>query len=191
MIKSFIKLLCSLCLALTYTCVQAAEPKVLLKTDLGNIEIELFPALSPVTVENFLAYVDKGFYDGLIFHRVGPNVMVQTGGKRFDFTDKEPGEPIVNESANGLLNKPGTVAMARLPDPDSATSQFYINIADNTHLNPKKDKAGYTVFGKVVSGMDVVIAISEEETGLYKAYPNAPNVPVRILKATRLTPSQL
>lgn len=162
------------------------NPKVKLTTDLGEIVIELYPALAPVTVANFLGYVNEHFYDGLLFHRVVPNFMIQTGGKRFDFTEKEPKEPIVNESANGLLNKPGTIAMARLPDPDSATSQFYINIADNTHLNPKKDKPGYTVFGKVIDGMDVVKAISVEETGLYKKFPNAPNVPVRILKARTL-----
>ncbi len=179
----------SLLLLLVIPCPSYAvdsDPRVKLSTDMGDIVVELYPALAPVTVANFLNYVDNRFYDGLIFHRVVPGFMIQTGGKRFDFTDKEPNEPIVNESANGLLNKPGTLAMARLSDPDSATSQFFINLADNRHLDPKKKKPGYTVFGKVIQGMDVAIAISKQTTGLYKKFPKAPNVPIRILKARRL-----
>lgn len=164
----------------------AANPKVDLKTDLGTIRIELFTEKAPGTVKNFLGYVDSGFYDGVIFHRVIPGFMAQTGGLTFDFQKKETGEPIANESANGLRNTRGTLAMARHSDPNTATSQFFINLANNSHLDASEEKPGYTVFGKVIEGMEVVDKIAAEPQGLYRAYPNAPNVPVRILKAERL-----
>ncbi|MGL6160797.1 peptidylprolyl isomerase [Microbulbifer sp.] len=167
----------------------AENPQVELQTDLGGIQLELYKDKAPATVENFLAYVDSGFYNGVIFHRVIPGFMVQTGGMTFDFQKKETREPVANESANGLKNLRGTVAMARLNDPDSATAQFFINLVNNGHLDAQKDKPGYTVFGKVVKGMGVVDKIVAEPRGLYRAFPAAPNTPVRILKAKRLKQS--
>ncbi|SHE86157.1 peptidyl-prolyl cis-trans isomerase A (cyclophilin A) [Microbulbifer donghaiensis] len=164
----------------------ADNPQVELKTDLGTIQIELFEEKAPATVENFLAYLDSGFYNGVIFHRVIPDFMVQTGGHTFDFQLKETREPVTNESANGLKNLRGTLAMARKDDPDSATSQFFINLKHNSHLDATEDKAGYTVFGRVTQGMDVVDKILAEPRGLYRAFPQAPNVPVRILTAKRI-----
>ncbi|WP_193161083.1 peptidylprolyl isomerase [Microbulbifer hainanensis] len=164
----------------------ANNPHVELKTDLGTLQVELYPDKAPATVKNFLAYVDSGFYNGVIFHRVIPGFMAQTGGYTFDFQLKKTGEPVANESDNGLHNVRGTLAMARKNDPDSASSQFFINLVDNTRLDGEKDKPGYTVFGKVTEGMDVVDKITEEPRGLYRAFPDAPNVPVRILNARRI-----
>ncbi|SDZ89027.1 peptidylprolyl isomerase [Microbulbifer marinus] len=164
----------------------ADNPRVELKTDLGTIQVELFDDKAPATVENFLAYLDSGFYNGVIFHRVIPDFMVQTGGHTFDFQLKETREPVVNESSNGLKNLRGTLAMARKEDPDSATSQFFINLKHNDHLDAAEDKPGYTVFGQVIEGMDVVEKIVEEPRGLYRTFPQAPNVPVRILNAKRI-----
>lgn len=158
------------------------SPKVELKTDLGIITLELFPEKAPETVENFLRYCNDGFYAGTIFHRVIPGFVVQTGGMTFDYVKKETRDPVVNESQNGLRNRRGTVAMARLPDPDSATSQFFINLNNNTHLDATKDAPGYTVFGRVTDGMDVVKKITEEPQGKYR--PQAPDMPIRILGVT-------
>lgn len=162
------------------------NPRVMLKTDLGEIIIELYPKKAPQTVANFLAYVNDRFYDGLIFHRVIPGFVVQTGGYSFDFVEKPTREPVVNESHNGLKNRLGTVAMARHSDPDSATSQFFINMRNNPHLDAKKKKPGYTVFGKVVQGMDVAKLITKEPRGMYRKFTDAPNVPVRVLTAKQL-----
>lgn len=166
----------------------AANPKVELKTDLGVIVVEVFEDKAPITAKNFLDYVDAGFYDGTIFHRVIPNFVVQGGGFTFDFQRKPTRAPIKNESDNGLRNNYGTLSMARLSDPDSATSQFFINVnlRGNPHLDPQKGKPGYAVFAKVVEGIDVVDAITHEPRGKIRAFPEAPNVPVRILKATRV-----
>lgn len=164
----------------------ASNPQVELKTDLGTIRVELYPEQAPATVENFLTYVDSGFYNGTIFHRVIPGFVAQTGGLTFDFQKKETREPVVNESDNGLKNQRGTLAMARLSDPDSATSQFYINLKHNSNLDAQPDKPGYTVFGKVTAGMEVVDKIVEEPRGLYRSFPQAPNTPVRILTAKRV-----
>lgn len=158
---------------------------VAVKTDLGTFVIELYPKQAPVTVKNFLNYVDKKFYDGTIFHRVVPGFVVQGGGMTFDFAEKPTEQPIKNESNNGLGNDYKTVAMARQTDPDSATSQFYINLKNNEGLNGTDTKPGYTVFGKVVAGMEVVEKIADEPRGMYKAFPEAPNYAVRILTATR------
>lgn len=159
-----------------------AHPLVKLETDVGPIVLELFEDKAPITVANFLRYVDDGFYNGTIFHRVIPGFMIQGGGLTFDFVEKDTHDPIVNESDNGLLNLAGTVAMARTFDPDSATSQFYINVANNTHL----DDAGYAVFGKVREGWETIDAILELPRGLYPEYPHAPTEMVRILRASRL-----
>lgn len=165
----------------------ADNPKVLLETDAGNITIELFAEKSPITVENFLSYLRRGYYDGVLFHRVLADYMIQSGGYTFDFSEKKKREPIVSEVSNGLKNLSGTLAMARKKDPDSATSEFFINLKDNSNLDPSDEKPGHTVFGKVVKGMDIVKSISLAETGLYKKYPNAPNEMIRILKATEIT----
>ncbi|WP_444933849.1 peptidylprolyl isomerase [Microbulbifer sp. JTAC008] len=167
----------------------AQNPQVKLETDLGVIRIELYAKQAPVTVENFLVYTDSGFYDGIIFHRVVPGFVVQAGGFTFDFQRKETREAIANESANGLQNLRGTLSMARTNDPDSATSQFFINLVDNTRLDASEDKPGYAVFGKVIEGMDIVEKIEREPRGLYRRHPEAPNTPIRILSAKRITTS--
>ncbi|MCB2171429.1 peptidylprolyl isomerase [archaeon] len=144
---------------------------VVLETSLGDIEVELNAEKAPVTVENFLTYVNAGWYDGLCFHRVMFGFVVQGGGFEPDGTFKNTMEPIEIESDNGLSNLNGTIAMARSTEPDSATSQFYFNINDNTALDyVDEENPGYTVFGKVVSGMDVVMDITRAETGLHEVY---------------------
>ncbi len=160
-----------------------AEKTVSLKTDLGTIVIALFEQEAPASVANFLNYVNSGYYDGTIIHRIEPNFLIQGGGFTFDFQRKPPNEPVINEAANGLLNVRGTVAMARKNDPDSATSQFFINLQHNTTLDRDENRAGYTVFGEVIEGMDVIDAISQVETGRYQAFPTAPNEMVQILSA--------
>lgn len=160
-----------------------------LVTDLGDIEIELYPDKAPATVANFITYAEQGFYNGTIFHRIKPGFVVQGGGYTFDFVKKETRDPVVNESNNHLKNRKGTLAMARLADPDSATSQFFINLGNNRHLDADRDDPGYTVFGQVMDGMSVVDAIADEPLGLYKAFPDAPNTPVRILQVRLLPPA--
>ncbi len=163
------------------------NPQVVLETSKGRIVLELFPDRAPKTVDNFLGYVRWGHYDGTIFHRVIPNFMIQGGGITPDMKEKSTGLPIDNEADNGLKNRRGTVAMARTPDPHSATAQFFINTKDNRSLDHKAKTPtgwGYTVFGKVVEGMDVVDAISQVKTGTKGDYENVPVEPVIILKAT-------
>lgn len=159
------------------------NPRVELETDLGTIELVLYADKAPKTVDNFLAYVDSGFYDGTIFHRVIPGFMAQGGGFTFDFQEKPTRDPVENESANGLSNARATIAMARTNDPNSATAQFYINLVDNSRLDGSAERPGYTVFGKVLLGMSVVQQIAAEPRGQHRAFPDAPNMPVRILKA--------
>ena len=156
--------------------------KVKLQTTAGDIVLELDAAKAPKTVDNFLQYVKAGHYDGTIFHRVIDNFMIQGGGMTADRREKETRAPIPLESRNGLLNERGTVAMARTPDPDSATAQFFINVKDNAFLNQAqaRDGNGYAVFGKVISGMDVVDRIKVQPTGP----GDFPNAPVVIKKAT-------
>ncbi len=138
---------------------------VIFKTNLGDIILELFPENAPITVQNFVQYVRDGFYDGTIFHRVISSFVVQGGGYTLDFKKKSTRPPIKNESNNGLSNMRGTIAMARTMDPHSATSQFFINLVDNTRLDYANGKYGYTVFGKVIQGMDVVDKIAQIPTG--------------------------
>ncbi|WP_295799573.1 peptidylprolyl isomerase [uncultured Microbulbifer sp.] len=186
-LRNALGILCS-ALLLTFSLTASAitnNPRVVLETDLGSIELVLFADKAPVTVENFLAYVDSGFYDGTIFHRVIPGFMAQGGGYTFDFQEKPTRAPIKNESDNGLSNERGTIAMARTDDPNSATSQFFINLVDNSRLDGGTGKAGYTVFGKVLLGMSVVQQIAAEPRGQFKSFPDAPNAAVRILKARR------
>lgn len=186
------KLLLGFLIVLAPGILSAAEkvenPRVLLETDLGTMTIELYPKEAPKTVKNFLTYVDKGFYNGTIFHRVVTDFVVQGGGFTFDFKRKETDPPVANESDNGLKNLAATLSMARTSDPDSATSQFFINLRDNPHLDPRNGQPGYAVFGKVVDGFDVAKKIEQEPRGMYRnsGFPEAPNYPIRIIKASRL-----
>jgi peptidyl-prolyl cis-trans isomerase A (cyclophilin A) len=141
------------------------SPVVILTTSLGVIKIELNPEKAPITVENFLGYVDDGFYDGTIFHRVIPNFMVQGGGMTADGAQKKTKAAIKNEADNGLLNERGTIVMARTQAKDSATAQFFINVVDNAVLNHGGRDFGYAVFGKVTEGMDVADKIAAVKTG--------------------------
>lgn len=142
---------------------------VVLQTNLGDITLELYTDKAPETVKNFVTYVNLGFYDGTVFHRVINGFMIQGGGYTQDLQRKETREPIKNESDNGLSNKEGTIAMARLPQPDTATAQFFINVADNSRLDySARDgnvRWGYAVFGRVTDGMDVVNEIKAVDTG--------------------------
>jgi peptidyl-prolyl cis-trans isomerase A (cyclophilin A) len=163
---------------------QNAAPRVALDTSEGRIVIELAPKESPKTVENFLAYVKSGHYDGTVFHRVIPTFMIQAGGFSPDMAERPTRPPIALESQNGLKNARGTVAMARRGDPNSATSQFFINVVDNPRLDyPNPDGNGYAVFGKVVEGMDVVDRIKAVPTGARGPHQNVPINPVTIKSA--------
>lgn len=161
-------------------------PRVEMQTSAGKIVIELYPKEAPLTVANFLKYVDDGFYNGTIFHRVVPGFVVQGGGYTFDFQKKATREPIKNESDNDLKNLQGTLSMARTPAVDSATAQFFISINDNPNLDYAKGKHGYAVFGKVIEGFEVVKKIEKEPRGQHRAHPEAPNYPVIIEKAVRI-----
>jgi peptidyl-prolyl cis-trans isomerase A (cyclophilin A)/peptidyl-prolyl cis-trans isomerase B (cyclophilin B) len=145
------------------------NPKVLIKTSMGDITAELYADKAPKSVENFLQYARDGFYNGTIFHRVINNFMIQGGGFTADLRQKPTRPSIPNEAKNGLSNKRGTLAMARTPDPNSATAQFFINVVDNRNLDFKSDERaemwGYAVFGNVISGMEVVDQIKAVETG--------------------------
>jgi cyclophilin family peptidyl-prolyl cis-trans isomerase len=161
-----------------------ANTIVKMQTTLGDITIELDAGAAPITVKNFLEYVNDGYYNGTIFHRVIKGFMVQGGGMTKDMQSKASNDPIVNEASNGLKNKRGTLAMARTNDPDSASSQFFINHADNDFLDyrgPGPDKIGYAVFGKVTQGMDVVDKIAAVKTGRKGHYDDVPTTPVEIV----------
>jgi cyclophilin family peptidyl-prolyl cis-trans isomerase len=160
-----------------------ANPKVLIKTNFGDITVELDEKAAPKTVDNFLTYVLDGFFNGTIFHRVIPGFMIQGGGFTADFVQKPTRAPIKNEAANGLLNKKGTIAMARTSDVDSATAQFFINTADNAFLNHRRkttDEFGYCVFGWVTEGMDVVGKIEKVATTQKGMHSDVPANPVII-----------
>ena len=140
------------------------NPVVVLDTTMGTIKVEVFNDKAPITAKNFIDYVTSGFYNGTIFHRVMPNFVVQGGGYPPDMSRKPTKPPIKNESSNGLKNVRGSLSMARYTDPDSATSQFFINLKDNTNLDPTPGQAGYAVFAKVIEGMDVVDKIAQVKT---------------------------
>lgn len=169
------KLLLGAALALLITIsAQAADPRVVMKTNVGDIVIELYPEKAPATVENFLRYVNDGFYSGTIFHRVINGFMIQGGGFTGDYVQKPVRESIKNEAANGLKNRIGSIAMARTQQPHSATAQFFVNVADNHFLDfsaPTLRGFGYTVFGQVVKGMDVVNKIAATPTGAGGPFP--------------------
>lgn len=166
-----------------------AATQVVFVTNKGNFTIELYPEKAPKTVENFLAYVNEGFYEGTIFHRVINNFMIQGGGFERDLFEKPTKAPIKNESNNGLKNEMGTVAMARTSDPDSATAQFFINLKNNKFLDytsPEPDRIGYCVFGKVVSGIDVVKSIGVTPTGYVARFSDVPIQPIKIISVKLL-----
>nr|XP_061811793.1 peptidyl-prolyl cis-trans isomerase cyp18-like [Nerophis lumbriciformis] len=174
---------------------ESTGPRVRLETSLGSFVIELNEDKAPLTAANFLAYVDSGFFEGTVFHRVIPDFMVQGGGFSADLVKKDTSAAIQNEAKNGLDNDRGTVAMARTPNPHSATAQFFVNLVDNDFLNhanqqgehPAQSGWGYAVFGKVVEGMDTVDAIAAVKTSNRGRMANVPVEPVLITKASRLT----
>lgn len=153
---------------------------VTMQTNHGDITIELFPDEAPISVENFLGYVDQGFYDGTIFHRVIAGFMIQCGGFTAEMQQKTTGPPITNEADNGLKNERGTLAMARTSDPNSATSQFFINLEDNAFLDHGVRDFGYAVFGRVAKGMGVVDEIAAVDTGARGPHRDIPVAPVLI-----------
>lgn len=164
------------------------NPKVLFETTAGDILVELYPDKAPVTVENFLKYVDDGFYDNTIFHRVIPGFMIQGGGLDIKMKEKDTRDGIKNEADNGLKNERGSIAMARTMDPHSASAQFFINLKDNDFLDyraPTPDGWGYAVFGKVIDGMDVVDKIAKAKTGSVGHYDDVPKDSILITKASR------
>lgn len=165
----------------------AKNDHVVIETSMGEIEVELFSDKAPVTVKNFLSYVDKKFYNETIFHRVINNFMIQGGGFDKNFKQKATQAPIKNEANNGLSNTPGTLAMARTGDPHSATAQFFINVAENQFLDHKGENSagwGYAVFGKVTSGMHVVNRIKAVKTGSLNGHQDVPMDTV-LIKAIR------
>ena len=164
---------------------QGAAPRVKIATSMGDIVVQLDPAKAPKTVENFLAYVQDKHYDGTVFHRVIDGFMIQGGGFTADMKQKPTKAPIALEASNGLKNDTYTIAMARTGDPNSATSQFFINVKDNAMLNaPSPDGHGYAVFGKVVEGTQVVDKIKAVTTANKGPYQNVPATPVVIQSAT-------
>lgn len=166
--------------------VERHNPMVKLTTSMGDITVELYPDKAPASVANFLAYAKDGFFGGTVFHRVIPGFMIQGGGLNKDLHPKATKDPVRNEADNGLKNDKYTLAMARTPDPHSATAQFFINVADNEFLNfaAKTPQGwGYTVFGKVVEGQDVVDKIAAVPTGRKGYHEDVPTTPVLIEKA--------
>ena len=189
-LKSLLTALLTCAVALSFGSGAEAVQKpvrVKLTTTMGDIILELYPDKAPVTVANFLQYVKDGFYNGTVFHRVIDGFMIQGGGLDANLQKKPTRAPIQNEADNGLKNEPYTIAMARTSDPNSATSQFFINVADNKSLNHRAQTAtdwGYTVFGGVVQGKDVVDKIKAVSTGTQGMYENVPQTPVVITQAT-------
>ena len=159
------------------------------ETSHGGFTVELFTAEAPVTVENFLKYVDDGFFDGTIFHRIVPGFVIQGGGLTADFANKKTRAPIRNEAKNGLKNTRGSLSMARTSDVNSATSQFFVNLKDNGFLDHGPRDFGYAVFGRVSDGMEVIDKIARVGTGTRKGYQDAPLEDVVIVSARRLAPA--
>lgn len=155
------------------------------ETTHGGFTIELFERDAPLTVANFLQYVDDGFFDGTIFHRIVPGFVIQGGGLTADFGQKRTRDPVKNEADNGLLNERGTLSMARTNAPHSATSQFFVNLVDNAFLDYRPGNHGYAVFGRVTEGMDVIDKIAAVRTGRRQGYTDAPMEDVVITSARR------
>jgi cyclophilin family peptidyl-prolyl cis-trans isomerase len=180
-----------ICLAVLLAPLAAAQetslpnPQVVIKTSEGDITLRLFRDKAPLTVDNFLAYVDAGFYNGTIFHRVIPNFMIQGGGFLPDMTEKATNDPVPNESKNRLHNTRGTIAMARTNDPDSATAQFFINQRNNLSLDWAPGRDGYTVFGEVILGMNIVDFIATAPTGKVGTLGDVPLQPIVITEIVR------
>jgi peptidyl-prolyl cis-trans isomerase A (cyclophilin A) len=175
-------------LSMTDASAAPANPQVLIKTSKGDIVVELYPTQAPITVDNFLKYVDAKHYDGTIFHRVIGNFMIQGGGFTADMKQKPTREGIKLESKNGLKNDRGTIAMARTAIPDSGTAQFFINVVDNAMLNhPQPDGHGYAVFGKVVKGLETVDTIKAVRTGRSGMHSDVPVEAVVIESITRIS----
>ena len=159
------------------------------ETTLGNFTVELFAEDAPVTAQNFLEYADAGHFDGTVFHRVIPGFVVQVGGLTADMKQKPTRAPIRNEADNGLKNRRGTLSMARTNDPNSATSQFFINLVDNAFLDPGRGGAGYAVFGHVVEGMDIVDKMAAVKTGNKGGHQDVPVTPIEVKSARRQPPA--
>jgi cyclophilin family peptidyl-prolyl cis-trans isomerase len=189
-VKTLFSAICFAAFGMIIGSAQAADaPRVKFETTLGSFTLELNADKAPKSVANFLKYVEDKHYDGTIFHRVIPGFMAQGGGFTKDMQQKPTRAPVDNEGKNGLRNVPGSVAMARTPEPNSATSQFFINFADNGFLNaPGQDGWGYAVFGKVVEGMDVVNKMATVPTGASGGMSDVPRTPIVIISA-RLIPA--
>ena len=185
--KLLILILCSLWMSTTLAETPDSKPVVVISTSLGDVTLELDAQKAPISVANFLTYVDAGFYSNTIFHRVIPGFMIQGGGFSAEHEDKVTRDPIKNEATNGLNNDRGTIALARTSVVDSATSQFFINAVDNTFLNHTDSSYGYAVFGKVIKGMDVVDKIEMTPTKRSGSFANLPVEPITILSAKRLS----
>jgi len=185
--RRWLSSLLALCIIGGATAANADEaPSVLLETSAGEIRIRLLPDKAPRTVDNFLQLADDGFYDGLIFHRVIANFVIQAGGYDAELNHRKPPRTVANESFNGLRNRRGTVAMARLSDPNSADAQFFINVNDNAHLDAKAGQPGYTVFGEVTAGMDAVTAIELSDTQVRNGMAGVPEAPIVIHRLRRV-----
>jgi peptidyl-prolyl cis-trans isomerase A (cyclophilin A) len=156
------------------------------ETTLGNFTIELFDKEAPGTIDNFLKYVDDGFFDGTIFHRVVPGFVIQGGGFTEDMSQKKTQPPIKNEADNGLKNERGTLSMARTSDVNSATSQFFVNLKDNAFLDHQRGNFGYSVFARVTEGMDVIDKIAAAETGRRRGFDDVPVEPVIMTSVRRI-----
>jgi cyclophilin family peptidyl-prolyl cis-trans isomerase len=159
------------------------------ETTLGDFTIELFEKEAPLSSQNFLDYVDAGHFDNTVFHRVIPGFVIQGGGMTADMKQKTTRAPIKNEAENGLKNRRGTLSMARTNDPNSATSQFFVNLVDNAFLDPGRGGAGYAVFGHVTDGMSVVDAIAKVKTGRKGMHDDVPLDPVVVKSAKRISPA--
>lgn len=180
--------LLGLACALTFAWANAEEvrPQVVINTNHGSFTLELYPRKAPATVENFLQLVEDEFYTDLLFHRVIANFMVQTGGFDLDLVYQEPPRTVVNESFNGLSNRKGFVAMARTNDPDSADTQFFINVKDNRRLDAKPGAPGYSVFGRVIDGWRVIDSIELVNTGISQGMAAVPMEPIILESAQRV-----
>ena len=185
-----VSLVCAIAIAAAGVAAAEENVSVEIVTNVGTMTVELWPTKAPATVQNFLDRVDERHYDGLIFHRVIANFMIQGGGFDPDMNEREPPRTVVNESSNGERNRRWTIAMARYADPDSAGAQFYINAKDNPHLNAQPDQPGYTVFGKLTAGIDVAEEIELTDTGTIGRFPNVPLTPIVIETIRRVEPTE-
>lgn len=191
MLNRIVKLALGFCLIAAADLRAAENIMVAVKTDLGVFVVETYPDAAPETVKNFLGYVDSNFYENTIFHRIIPGFLVQGGGITSDFVEKPTRNPVVNESINGLRNDYKSIAMAREHDPNSATAQFYVNLKSNPEFNATQTRPGYTVFGKVIVGIEVLEKIAQSPRGRLKMLPEAPDYIIRILSTSRIDAASL